>query len=152
MAESSWPGKSPACWDEPRLVHIQEAWGMIQKNISFDEIKIPAKNQKSTISPNGSYFFNYEGARPTATIQIYAEKDKGEKIHIREVFGLTDIRWATEKLIYFRVWWGRIAADDIFYDVENKSIVYSEPLMDGSMAYNDFKEMCKKTKNCECGK
>ncbi len=82
--------------------------------------------EEKTLSPNKGYYFNLQGWRPEATLSIYTEKDYLISINFKEVFGINKPKWINEKLIFITVWWGRIAATDIIYDVEKEKVIYLE--------------------------
>jgi len=44
-------------------------------------------------------------------------------------------RWISEKLIFIRVWWGRIVGSDLIFDVEKREFVYREMIHDGTHLY-----------------
>lgn len=146
--DDGWPGLSPDCWSEPRLVHggVDVTW---KNNISFSHIKT-AKPKTGIYSPNKGYFFVQEGTgRPDARLIIHAEKDYLIEVKFSRLFGLNEIKWINEKLLFIQPWWGKIAATDIIYDVEAEKIIYAERVTDGVIAYRQFQEVCPQH-GCEC--
>ena len=147
-AENDWPGFPPDCWSEPRIFHSAEKIDPWQENTVITTIK--AETPKAgEFSPNKGYFFLVEGGRPSGKITIYAEKDHLIQISFSELFGLSDVKWINEKLLFMRPWWGKIAATDIIYDVEKEQVIYSEFARDGFIAYQQFQEECPKH-GCQC--
>ena len=65
------------------------------------------------------------------------------------MYGIKE-KWVSEKLLFIQPWWGRIAASDIIYDVENEKIVYIEDLTDGHIAFDQFKKSCAQVGGCTC--
>ena len=147
-AESHWPGLPPDCWSESRMFHSTENIDPWQKNTFIKTIKAE-KPKTGELSPNKGYFFLVEGGSPNGKITIYAEKDHLVQISFSELFGLSDVKWINEKLLFMRPWWGRIAATDIIYDVEKEQVIYSEFVTDGYMAFQQFQESCP-TLGCQC--
>ena len=80
---------------------------------------------------------------------IYAEKDHVVDVAFVELFGLSDVRWVNEKLIFMRPWRGRIAATDLIFDVEREKFVYAESLTDGSLAHQQYRACCP-LHGCTC--
>ena len=147
-AESHWPGLPPDCWSESRMFHSTEKIDPWQKNTFIKTIKAE-KPKTGELSPNKGYFFLVEGGSPNGKITIYAEKDHLVQISFSELFGLSDVKWINEKLLFMRPWWGRIAATDIIYDVEKEQVIYSEFVTDGYLAFQQFQESCP-TLGCQC--
>ena len=149
-ADKPWPGLPPDCWKEPRLTHSDgsadfDPWRKNTK-ISFIKEQIP---KAGTFSPNKGYFFIEENGRPKGKVIVYAEKDHLIQIEFSDLFGLSDVRWINEKLLFMRPWWGRIVGTDIIYDVEKETIVYAETVNDGYIAHQQFLENCP-INGCDC--
>ena len=79
----------------------------------------------------------------------HAEKDYLIKISFDKLHGIKE-KWINEKLLFIQPWWGRIAATDIIYDVENEKIVYVEDLTDGYIAFDQFQKGCARHGKCKC--
>ena len=151
LANSEWPGKPPDCWKDGRNIHYsnEDSHGMIKENVSIERTQIEPEGAK-VYSQNKGYYFIKEGFRGNATITIYAEKEHYWKITISKTFGAGDPKWINEKLLYIRIWWGRIAFDDIIYDVENENVILSESGTDAFIAHQQFLEGCARNGGCEC--
>lgn len=149
LAAEGWPGLPPDCWTEPRVVHsVQDLGDLWQRNtrIATRRAGKPAAGQ---VSPNKGYAFVVAGSRPTARVTIYAEKDHVVDIDFAELSGLSDVRWLSEKLVFMRAWWGRIAATDLIFDVEREKMIYAESLTDGVLARQQYLESCP-ARGCQC--
>src|SRR5262245_1663850 len=146
-AEGGWPGLPPDCWSESRMFHNSEVYPW-KENIAIRTVK-GEKPKGGELSPNKGYSFVVEGGRPSGKITIYAEKDHLIQISISELFGISDTKWINEKLVFMRLWWGRIAATDVIYDVEKEKILYTESVTDGYIAYQQFSESCPNI-GCTC--
>jgi hypothetical protein len=49
-----------------------------------------------------------------------------------------------------RVWWGRIAATDLVFDVEAGRMVLVESTHDGQSDMEQFRDMCARLGGCKC--
>ena len=47
------------------------------------------------------------------------------------------------------VWWGRMAATDLIFDVEREKIISSWSVTDGTLAYQQYLESCP-IHGCRC--
>ena len=147
-AEALWPGAPPDCWQEPRLIHGVAFSNLWQGNTSFS--KVPVTALKSAVySPNNAYHFVVENGRPHGAVTIFADKDHLMRIEFSGLFGLSEVKWINEKLLFMRPWWGRIAATDLIYDVEAEKVIYSEYVTDGYLAFQQFRESCPRL-GCQC--
>ena len=86
-------------------------------------------------SPNKGYLFVTEGGRPSGAKTIYAEKTYLIRIEFAELFGLSEVKWVNEKLLFMRPWWGRITATDLIYDVEAEKMTNAESVTDANLAF-----------------
>jgi len=147
-AERAWPGAPPDCWKEERFIHTSDFTDLWQANTAFK--KLPVGKLKPGIhSPNEGYYFVVEDGRPNGAVTIFAEKPYVMRIEFLELFGLADVKWINEKLLFMRPWWGRIAATDLIYDVEAEKVIHSEGVMDAYLAFLQYRESCPLT-GCEC--
>ena len=80
---------------------------------------------------------------------IFAEKNYLIRIEFSELFGLSDVKWINEKLLFMRPWWGRIAATDLIYDVEAERMIYAEGVTDAYLAFQQYRASCP-AQGCEC--
>lgn len=150
-ADPDWPGLSPDCWSEPRMVHAP-------RDATIDDyaekhtktVTRPlGKLEPGRLSPNKAYFFVAKEYPPGAKITIYAEKNHLVEINFSELRWIADARWINEKLIFWRVWWGRIAASDMIYDVEAEKFIYTESVTDGGIAWRQYRDSCPRV-GCDC--
>ena len=147
-AERNWPGAPPDCWTQERNVHETDFTDIWKANTAFKKLT-DIKLKPGVYSPNKGYFFIAEDGRPNGAVTIFAEKNYLIRIEFSELFGLSDVKWISEKLLFIRPWWGRIAATDLIYDVEAEKVVYSEGVMDVYLAFQQFRESCP-VLGCEC--
>ena len=149
FAADGWPGLPPDCWTEPRMVHSVQDLGDTWRRNTRISTRQAGKPPAGQVSPNKGYAFSVEGSRPSARVTIYAEKDHVVDIDFSELFGLSEVRWVNEKLIFMRAWWARIAATDLIFDVEQEKFLYAESLTDGSLAHRQYLESCP-LRGCNC--
>ena len=100
-------------------------------------------------SPNKGYYFIVENGRPDGAVTIFAEKPYLIRIEFSELFGLANVKWINEKLLFIRPWWGRIAATDLIYDVEAERVIHSDGVIDAYQAFLQYRESCPMN-GCEC--
>lgn len=144
-----WPGLPPDCWPRSRMVHSMQDLGDRWKKQTIITTRTGRKPPSSQLSPNHAYGFVVADGQSRARITVYAEKDHLVELRLIDPYGLSEVRWVNEKLIFMRAWWGRIAATDLIFDVENEKIIYSESVTDGTLAYQQYHESCP-ILGCEC--
>lgn len=149
-APNPWPGLSPDCWTEARVVHQgdtakDDPW---RQNTTITSVTA-AKPVSGVLSPNKGYFFVVENNGASARVIIYAEKDHLIQFAFSKLKGLSDVRWVNEKLLFMRAWWGRIMATDFVYDVEKEKMIYTETIVDGHIAQQQYRQSCP-LHGCEC--
>jgi len=147
-AERDWPGAPPDCWTEERNIHGANFDDIWKANTAFKKLT-GTKLKPGVYSPNKGYYFVAEGGRPSGSVTIFAEKSYLLRIEFTHLFGLSDVKWINEKLLFMRPWWGRIAATDLIYDVEAEKVIYAESVTDAYLAYQQFRESCPLV-GCEC--
>lgn len=143
-----WPGLPPQCWPESRNVHGGSEGEQWQKNVRITQIRAE-KPKGGEFSPNKGYFFVRQGDWPTARLLIYAEQEMPTQIEFNGLSGLGSVNWINEKLLFFRVWWTPTTGNDVIFDVESGSVIYSEQFWDGSLARRQALDSCRQG-GCEC--
>ena len=95
------------------------------------------------ISPNGAYrATRVEGPGGALVLEIDRERPAPLRLTVREIdarYG-PRIEWVNEKLLFVRVWWGRILGADLVIDVEVGAILYREMLHDGTIPFQQFRQ------------
>ena len=147
-AERNWPGAPPDCWTEERNIHAGDFTDIWKANTEFKKLT-GTKLKPGVYSPNKGYYFVAEDGRPSGAVTIFAEKNYLIRIEFSALFGLAEVKWINEKLLFMRPWWGRIAATDLIYDVEAEKVIYAESVTDAYLAYQQFRESCPLL-GCEC--
>ena len=147
-ADPRWPGAPPDCWTEPRLFHGARDADSWAANVSITQRRGP-RLTGGELSPNKGYRFAVTESQPTVSVTVDAEGDGLTEIRFTKVHGLSESRWINEKLIFLRVWWGRIVGTDFVYDAEKRKMVHAESVHDGVLAWQQFRESCP-TLGCEC--
>lgn len=144
-----WPGLPPDCWTEPRMIHENESRYDWRSRTTIERVQASAPNNKS-LSPNGAYYYSVSSEAPSMSVLIFAEKEHLVRISFANSRGLTDVKWINEKLLYLRAWWGRIAATDLVFDVEQERVVLAESVTDGQIAMEQARESCPLLGGCRC--
>jgi len=135
----------PSKWREPRLYHgpFQEEFAY---RIVISDSDVPAALLSPVHSENKAYY--YMTARPdfsrpgpwSTRIFIYSEREKMTSIDlIGHASYEVRIEWINEKLLFVRVWWGRILGSDFIFDVERNEIRSKEMVMDGGILFRQYK-------------
>jgi hypothetical protein len=147
--EAQWPGHtSPACWTA-RQYHEPYTGAFAQrrdlsKHVRVESVALsdpPAK----TLSPNGAYWFAEDPPdrmRPgpwTTRLLVFNERRALAQLSFVDYGGAMQVSWVNEKLLFIRVWWGRIVATDLIFDVETGRFVYREVLEDGLIAFQQWR-------------
>jgi hypothetical protein len=144
-----WPGLPPDCWTEVRNFQGDgDDWNWSSR--TKIERVVASKPDAATLSPNGAYYFALAGEQPDPALLIFAVKDHFSQISFTGSRGLTDVKWINERLLYLRVWWGRVAATDLVFDVENERMVLTESVHDGGNAMAQYRDMCPRLGGCRC--
>jgi len=149
VAADGWPGLPPDCWAEPRMVHSLQDLGDLWERNTRITTREGGRPSESELSPNKGYAFVVTGVRPSARITIYVEKDHLVAIDFSDLFGLSEVRWVNEKLMFMRPWWSRMAATDLIFDVEREMFIYAETVTDGFLAYEQYLASCP-AHGCKC--
>lgn len=133
----------PDKWQAPRLFHtpFDEQFG---SRLSVDRCAIPEASPERHTAPNKAYW--YALIRPDHTkdgpwnseVLIYTERD--HLVRLRDIRDCHEVRWVNEKLLFIRVWWGRICATDLILDVEREQIVYREMVWDGVIPFQQYQD------------
>jgi hypothetical protein len=147
--QAAWPGLPPDCWTEPRLYLTDtDDWNWPSRT-KIERIAATAPLQV-TRAPNRVYSFAVQGEAPRQSVLIFAEQPRAIRISFNDPRGLAEVKWLNEKLLYLRVWWGRVAATDLFFDVEQARVVLAQSVHDGADAMQQYQEGCRRMGGCQC--
>jgi hypothetical protein len=144
----TWAGLPPDCWTEVRNFHSSDDSWNWRSRATVTRVAAE-KPENVTYSPNKGYYFALS-APPEHAILIFAEKEHHVRIIFADAQNLNDAKWVNEKLISMRVWWGRVAATDLIFDVENERVIYAESVHYGGIAMEQARESCRALGGCEC--
>jgi hypothetical protein len=91
----------------------------------FEEMRSPFRTARALVSPPD---FKQNGPWTTVVaIRGNQVRDLELLITIRDHgSGGVKLRWLNEKLLWFKVWWGRVIATEIVLDVETGEFIYFE--------------------------
>jgi hypothetical protein len=147
---SGWPSHTtPDKWKEARIFHTPlddrfKLWEQVLvRRASLTEVT----NEK-VFSPNKAYWFSVtepDTMKPgpyKLQIDIYNERDYLVRSDVPNVYGnfKSEVKWINEKLLYTRVWWGRVKGVDLIFDVEKEQIIYKEMTNWGSIAFQQWQQ------------
>ncbi len=146
-AVSAQPHTDPSRWKEPRIYHTREE-SQLDGRIQIDKSEGPGALLQPVHSPNKAYYFMVQRPRTTEAglcttrVFVYNEGDDLRKISLVDHYPnfLPSIIWISEKLLFLRVWWGRIVGTDLVYDVEQERVIYEENFRDGRILFEQHKE------------
>ena len=100
---------------------------------------MPLPLQMTLIFFNGSRRIESRPARDE--ILIDNERDYLVRLVADNALGIS-AEWISEKLLFMRFWWGRIAASDFIFDVERETFIYEEMMEYGGIAFQLFRAGC----------
>jgi hypothetical protein len=145
----AWPGLPPDCWTESRLYQTNDDAYDWKSRTKIERI-VTTKPATVTYAPNRTYYFALPKDPPHQPLLIFAEKDHFVRVSFTEPLAVNDVKWINEQLLYMRVWWGRIAATDLLFDVEQERMVITASTHDGGIAMGQYREGCALHGGCEC--
>ena len=153
---------SPACWKESRISHhgpARSGVANLGERITVDrtDTQLP---KEVIYSPNRAYAASVkhpDRSRPgpwNAEVLVDNERAYLVRIKLTDLRTIQEMKWLNEKLLFLRVWWGRIEGTDFIVDVERESIIYEERFTDGAIAFRQFQqcksEQWKDKEMCRC--
>lgn len=152
QGKGEWPGLPPDCWTEIRTYQTDgDDWNWSSR-IRIEHVALE-KPEKTTPSPNGVYYFAIlEPETSSPSVLVYSEKSRLARIAFGEVKGLSSVSWINERMLYIRVWWGRVAATDLVFDVEKERVVHAESVHWGQNDFEQYRDMCALHGGCQCVK
>jgi len=142
---------SPDKWNEPRIYHFppdSDLDKQIVKErllIQRDSTAIPTGEK--FLSPNKAYFYTIEKPdmqKPgpwDTVVYVYNEREGLQRIDIKDHsnYGVK-IEWINEKLLFLRIWWGRVLGTDLILDIETESVIYEEMFRYGGIEFQQFEQ------------
>ena len=139
-------GPDPSRWEEPRLYHspFEAAFG---NRITLFESAPAPDGSTPVYSENRGYFFrvappDFTRSGPwTTSVYVYAEKRAWTRLTLSDHGSYpVQVRWINEKLLFVRVWWGRLIGTDLILDAESGAIVNREMVRDGRLLFRQHRE------------
>jgi hypothetical protein len=117
----------------------------LARRIALDSAPANAQGPRA-LSPNRAYWFSIEAAdftRPgpwTSRLLVFTERPELLRLTIVDHDNTAPTAsWVNEKLLFVRIWWGRIAATDLILDVEAGTILSEEMRWWGAIAFEQFR-------------
>jgi hypothetical protein len=146
--QRGWPGLPPDCWTQAREYQTDDDAFRWPSRTKIERVAA-SRPQAVTLSPNRAYYFALS-QEPGKSLLVFAEKDRFVRISFTDAIALNDTRWINEKLLYMRVWWGRVAATDLVFDVEQERMVLAESVHAGQIAMEQARQSCPVLGGCRC--
>ena len=135
------PHTDPSGWSAPRLFHtiFEEEY---EDRIILSMGEYPNVLPEAVYSGNGAYYFllvepDFERSGPWSTrIVINAEQEEPILIDLIDHSSYSVVvKWINEKLLFGRIWWGRVLGTDFVFDVEARRMIFKEMVNDGCIPY-----------------
>lgn len=129
-------------WDAPRNFYEEIDAGSIER-IKVERIEKELEAESgATFSPNAGYWFHTEGIKEKKQYIVISSDEGQYLITLKEPYPSfsTQISWVNEKIVFIRVYWGRIQGVDMLFDSEVGEFIYRESLVDGSILYQQTKQ------------
>lgn len=109
------------------------------------EMEVPEGVEKQ-FSPQRTFWLyaaqpNYQKDGPWTTIVLIKSADGNTMRKLTFVdhgTGGVTVQWLNERLLFARVWWGRILSTDFILDVQNREFLYQQ-----NAYYGQLMESCK---------
>ena len=129
-------------WKKPRNFHIAFE-DQFRDQINVIENEDLAPSEAADYSKNEAYWFELEPLNEKTNEQrIYVSADGSASISLKDTYPNfpTKAHWINEKLIFIRVYWGRIVGTDLIFDTEKKEFIHREMVYDGTILYQQTRQ------------
>ena len=158
--ETNWQfHTTPDKWKDPRI--FQTPFDReYESRVAISHEELTTDCELKILSPNKAYWFEikpdegYETwTSPTsgvrfhissadAPIYVFNEHDRLIKILLKDHYPnfLLDVYWINQKLLYIKVWWGRVLGSCFIFDVEKESFIYREMVNDGNLPFQQWQQ------------
>ena len=103
------------------------------------------KNEDAVLSANKSYWFSVTSPeKKNQAITVFAGS-AAYRITFEDSYlnFPVEARWINEKLLFVRVYWGRIIGSDYIFDVEHGAFVHKEMVHDGTPLFQQMNQTKK---------
>ena len=145
----------PDRWEEPRAFHSPFRPAYAERLVVGRDLAAVTGSEHHK-SPNKAYFYMIEGSSTenpgpwNAIVSIHNERKGLLQVVIKDHSQYpVDVRWVNEKLLFIRVWWGRVLGTDLILDVEKESEVFREMVHDGVIPFQQWKQGKQPNKRVE---
>ena len=105
------------------------------------------RHDRPVYSPNKAYWYeitspDFMKPGPWSTqIHIYNDRDRLLRLTLRNHGNsVGQAKWINEKLLYVRVWWGRIVGSYVILDVEKETILAQEMVHYGRLLFQQYQQ------------
>ena len=138
----------PDKWVEPRIFHGSFNQGYSDR-ISISRVALADVNAPKEVSPNKAYWFSAyypDMMKPGPydfRADIYNERDYLVRLNVSDVYGNYEqqIKWINEKLLYVKIWWGRVKGVDFILDVESEAVIHKEEVNWGAIPFQQWQQV-----------
>lgn len=137
----------PGRWSESRLFHTPFE-SRYEGRVRLGRRTLAAADSR-LVAPNGAYWASVSPAGSCEAaasgvaclilardvrLAVFTERDYLLSLELLDRYPnfQLSIRWVSEKLLFVRVWWGRVLGTDLVLDVEREEFVCREMLHDGT--------------------
>jgi hypothetical protein len=75
-------------------------------------------------------------------VDIYNERDYLVTLDVRDIYAnfKPRVEWINEKLLYVRLWWGRVLGVDFIFDVEKEQVICKDNINDGGIPFLQWQQ------------
>lgn len=123
-------------WTEPRVFH--EPF-----DVAFSECvtvvagQPEAHTEGAVMSANRAYWFRLTGTGRQEPALMVSAGAAIWRISFKDTYRNfpIEVRWVNEKLLFFRVYWGRVAGSDYLFDAEVGKVIHREMVHDGTLLF-----------------
>ena len=141
------------CWDNPRIVHFLDPNSseyMTHRRIALERMTI---DKISVILPSEGRICNSDSTRAVVLsrqpgnafeIRIFNEKPFLVRVRMKDIRAVEPPIWINEHMLYARIWTGRVAGVDLYWDSDNERTALIVPFIDASVALEQSREACAK--------
>ncbi len=132
----------PSTWTAPRNVH-QEIDAQHLERISIKKVEKGNEDSSgASFSPNHSYWMKSLPPTGTSQVVMITTDRNGYLISFRDSYSNFPIqtKWVNEKILFLRVYWGRIVGTDVLVDAETGKFLYMESFVDGTQMFQQARE------------
>lgn len=133
-----------SAWTESRNYHesFDESYRRLVK--LSRSTSLPAASPTSLFSTNRTYRLDLSPSKDEGrTIELRVSTDTSSfLITLQNTYPNFPVqaRWINEKLVFIRVWWGRVVGSDFIFDAEAGRFIHEEMVNDGTILFQQTQQ------------